>query len=163
MPGTCHEMGTQTVSCDCDTVPAPRCLPSIHSTHPLIRQIFMELLLSTRLSSRLQRHQPCPHGVYSLTGRSAWVTENYNIVEKSQVLERSPAETERCEDSGADTKQRVCRRSRGWGCREDFRVTAGPCLDGCVGSLWEEETGCGARWGREERISCTKRTERADT
>ena len=126
------------MSCDCDTVPAPRCLPFIHSTHSLIRQIFMELLLSTRLSSRLQRHQPCPHGVYSLTECSAWVTENYNIVEKAQVLERSPAEeTDRCEDSGADTERRVCRRNRGRVCRDDCRVTAGLGLEGCVGSLWE--------------------------
>lgn len=122
----------QTVSCACDTVLVLRCSPFTYLTRSLILQISVELPLSTRLSSRLQRHHLCPHRIYSLTRHSAWLTEDCNGESAG-----SREETDRCKDSSADTKQ--CVGVAG----EDFRVTSGLGLGSWVGSLWEQETGCG--------------------
>ena len=143
----------QTVSCDWDTVFVLRCSSCTHLTHSLILHTAVELLLSARLSSRLQRHHLCPHGMDSLTGHSAWLTEDYNG-ESTGARE----ETDRCEDSRADARQRVRRGGRR---RFQSDIWAG------LGWLCMISLGVGQRvwigWGREERISHTKRAELAST
>ena len=73
---------------------------------------------------------------------------------KAQALEKS-SEEETYRASVVRTRAQLTV------CREDFTVSWGLGLGGGVGSLWAQEMGCRAGRGREKRIPCAGRTERA--
>lgn len=62
--------------------------------------------------------------------------------------------TDGCDGTCPDAERCVCGDSRRSVCREDCRVASGLGFNGCVGTLWVQEMGCGVGWGRAGRKEC---------